>query len=51
MVASLLGGILNGSPLAAPVLIMMVFLLAILVRYGQRAGNLYMSEQSRKVRA
>lgn len=44
---AMMAGILNGSVLAAPVLIFMVYLLAVLVRQGQTAMSLYWSERTR----
>lgn len=35
ILAAVLAGVLNGSPLAAPVLILMVYLLAVLVTQGE----------------
>ena len=45
--AALLAGILNGSPLAAPVLLVAVYLVAVLVRQGRAAVTLIEEERLR----
>jgi len=47
VLAALLAGVLNGSPLAAPVLIFMVYLVAVLVRQGRAAVTLIEEERLR----
>jgi len=51
ILAALLAGVLNGSPLAAPVLIFMVYLLAVLVRQGRAAVTLIEQERLRIAKA
>jgi len=50
ILAALFAGVLNGSPLAAPVLIFMVYLLAVLVRQGRAAVTLIEQERLRIAR-
>lgn len=45
--AAVMAGILNGSVLAAPVLIFMVYLLAVLVQQSQQAARIYYAEKHR----
>lgn len=45
ILAAVVAGILNGSVLAAPVLIFMVYLLCVLVRLGREAQELYWHER------
>jgi len=47
--ASLIAGVLNGSPLAAPVLIFMVYLLAVLVRQAQFAQEIYTARRIKEL--
>jgi hypothetical protein len=47
ILAALLAGVLNGSPLAAPVLIFMVYLVTVLVRQGRAAVTLIEEERLR----
>lgn len=47
ILAAVVAGILNGSVLAAPVLIFMVYLLCVLVRQGQQAVTLIEEERLR----
>jgi hypothetical protein len=47
VLAAVVAGVLNGSPLAAPVLIFMAYLLAVLVHQGQSAMHLYYLERHR----
>ncbi|MEV6879716.1 hypothetical protein [Amycolatopsis sp. NPDC051128] len=48
IVAAVAAGILNGSVLAAPILIFMVYLLCVLVRLGRQAETLYWDERYRR---
>jgi hypothetical protein len=43
--SAVVAGVLNGSPLAAPVLIFMAYLVCVLVRVGQQAQHLYWLER------
>ena len=45
--AALLAGVLNGSPLAAPVLIFATYLVTVLVRQGRAAVTLIEEERLR----
>lgn len=47
ILGALLAGVLNGSPLAAPVLIFMVYLLCILRAQAHKAWSLYYAEVAR----
>jgi hypothetical protein len=47
--AAVMAGILNGSPLAAPVLIFMVYLLAVLVRQAQFAHEIYVHHRIKEL--
>lgn len=49
ILASVVAGVLNGSVLAAPVLIFMVYLLCVLVRQGRTAMDLYYAERLRRL--
>lgn len=42
-------GVLNGSPVAAPVLIFMVYLLAVLVRQAQFAHEIYLHHRIKEL--
>lgn len=48
---AVMAGILNGSPLAAPVLLFAVYLVTVLVRQGQAAVNLIEEERAHLARA
>jgi len=48
--AALVAGVLNGSPLAAPVLILATYFLCLLVRHAQRAQALYTRQRIREIR-
>lgn len=48
ILASLVVGVLNGSPLSAPILILAAYLLCVLVRQGRAAVNLYEAERLRR---
>lgn len=48
--AAVVAGILNGSVLAAPVLIFMVYLLAVLVRQAQFAHEIYTHHRLQEIR-
>jgi hypothetical protein len=48
--AAVVAGILNGSVLAAPVLIFMVYLLCVLVRQAQFAHEIYMAHRLKELR-
>lgn len=45
ILAAVVAGVLNGSALAAPVLIFMVYLLCVLVRLGRTSVELYYAER------
>lgn len=47
ILAAVVAGVLNGSVLAAPVLIFMVYLLCVLVRLGRTSVELYYAERLR----
>ncbi len=51
ILSAVTAGILNGSVLAAPVLIFMVYLLCVLVRQGQQAVTLIEEERLRRAMA
>lgn len=47
ILAAVVAGVLNGSVLAAPVLIFMVYLLCVLVRLGRTSMELHYAERLR----
>lgn len=49
ILAAVIAGILNGSVLAAPVLIFAVYLLAVLVRQGQQAQAIYIRHRIKEL--
>lgn len=49
ILASVVAGVVNGSVLAGPVLIFMVYLLCVLVRQGRLATDLYYAERQRRL--
>lgn len=51
ILAAVMAGFLNGSPLAAPVLLLTAYALSALVHYGQRAQYLYWKERARNAAA
>jgi len=49
ILAAVVAGVLNGSPLAAPVLIFTVYLLCVLVRQAQIAHDLYLRHRLKEL--
>lgn len=49
ILAAVIAGILNGSVLAAPVLIFAVYLLCVLVRQGQQAQAIYIRRRIKEL--
>lgn len=50
ILAAVVAGILNGSVLAAPVLIFMIYLLCVLVRQAQIAHEIYTHHRLKEIR-
>ncbi len=47
--AALIAGVLNGSVIAAPALMLVAYLLALLVRYGQEAVDKFERERFNRI--
>lgn len=47
--AALVAGVLNGSVIAAPALMLVAYLLALLVRYGQEAVDKFERERFNRI--